>query len=253
MTIFKTMVVTSLRDKITLFYSILLPIGLLVGLGNYFNNDEYIPVLLTGVLALSSLFWGVSGIAFQVYWQRSRGVFKFLKMTPYPIISFIFIMAAARAVLGIAINLLVLAIGILLFDVTVSIGSLFIMTAIIAIGTLCFTCMGILIANFANNEGQISMISNLFYFPMVFGAETFYSLENAPAWVVTMGEMFPLGYYVNGLRAALGSSEQAITPFVLILVIYTMVLLIATALTFKYDTTSKLWTIQRKKKQSGIA
>lgn len=95
-TIFKTMLLSSLRDKITLFYSAVLPIALLMGLGFYFNTEEYIPRLLIGVISLSSLFWGISGIAFQVHGQRNRGVYRLIKLTPYSILHFILIVTTAR-------------------------------------------------------------------------------------------------------------------------------------------------------------
>ncbi|SOC08397.1 ABC-2 type transport system permease protein [Ureibacillus xyleni] len=239
-TIFKTMLVTSLRDKITMFYSVIFPIALLIGLGYYFDNEDYSPRLVTGVIALSSLFWGVSGIAFQVHWQRSRGVYKLLKLTPYPTISFIFLMTAARTLLGIMINLLVLTAGVLMFDVTISIISLLGSIGIMFIGILCFTCLGFLISNFANNEGQINMISNLFFFPMIFGTDTFYSLEKAPEWVSTMGDLFPLGYYVKGLRAVLEISNESPLEMIIILVIYSVALLVLAAFTFKWESNGQL-------------
>ncbi|MCM3768605.1 ABC transporter permease [Neobacillus niacini] len=251
-TIFKTMLVTSLRDKITMFYSVIFPIVLLIGLGYYFDNAAYSPRLVTGVIALSSLFWGVSGIAFQVHWQRSRGVYKLLKLTPYPTISFIFLMTAARTLLGILINLLVLAAGVLLFDVMVSFGALLGTIGLMFIGILCFTCLGFLISNFANNEGQINMISNLFFMPMIFGTDTFYSLKNAPEWVSTMGNLFPLGYYVHGLRSVLGITSESPAGSILVLVIYTAVLLMLAALTFKWETNGQLRVKTYKKKQRAV-
>lgn len=252
-TIFRTMMVTSLRDKITLFYSIALPIGLLVGLGYYFDSESYIPTLLTGVIALSSLFWGVSGIAFQVHWQRSRGVFKLLKLTPYPIMGFIFLLTAARTVLGIAINLIVLLVGVITFDVTVSVSTLFIMLGVMLLGTLCFTLLGYSISNFANNEAQINIISNLFFFPMIFGTDAFYSITSAPDWVVTMGKMFPLGYYVHGLRSALGTSNESIVYPIIILTIYTLALLILAAVTFRWESKSSITIKLKKLKRSSAA
>jgi ABC-2 type transport system permease protein len=250
-TIFKTMIATSVRDKITLFYSVIFPIALLVGLGYYFDNDAYTPRLLTGVLALSSLFWGVSGIAFQVHWQRSRGVYKLLKLTPFPTFHFIFLMTAARTVLGIIINLLVLSVGSLLFKIDVSPMEVIVTILVMFIGILCFTSLGFLISNFANNEGQINMISNLFFFPMIFGADTFYSLESAPAWVVKMGELFPLGYYVHALRSGIGIiDDSVIVPF-LILAVYTLGLLLLSVLTFKFESSGN--PIQLKKSRKSIA
>ncbi|MHC0039719.1 ABC transporter permease [Pseudoneobacillus sp. C159] len=250
-TIFKTMLATSVRDKITLFYSVIFPIVLLIGLGYYFDNPAYTPRLLTGVLALSSLFWGVSGIAFQVHWQRSRGVYKLLKLTPFPTFQFIFLMTAARTVLGIIINLFVLGVGSILFKIAVAPMEVMVTILMMFIGILCFTSLGFLISNFAQNEGQINMISNLFFLPMIFGADTFYSLENAPAWVVKMGELFPLGYFLQGLRSGLGMADESMIAPLLILAAYTIGLLLLSSLTFKYESSSN--QIQFKKSRKTVA
>lgn len=252
-TIFKTMMMTSLRDKITLFYSVLFPIGLLAGLGYYFDNDAYTPKLLTGVISLSTIFWGVSGIAFQVHWQRSRGVFKLLKLTPYPIMAFIFLMTAARTVIGVIINLLVLLAGIVLFGISVSAGAVILFTGMTVVGTLCFTCLGFFISNFANNEGQINMISNLFYLPMVFGSDAFYSLNHAPRWVIKMGELFPLQYYVHGLRSALDFSGGSLMKPLIVLVGYMIGLLVIAALTFKWEPSGQVELKKGKRKQNIAA
>ncbi len=236
MVVFKMMLAASLKDKITLFYSLLLPLGLLAGLGLYFDDPAYAPRLLTGVIVLSAMFWCVSGIAFQVHWQRSRGVFMLLKLTPYPMLGFVAQMTAARSFLGILINLFVLAVGVLLFNIEVSAGGIFYMVCFMAAGALCFASLGYLISNFAGNEGQINLISNLLFIPMVFGSEAFYSLEHAPVWVVKVGEVLPLSHFVEGLHSAQGlSGEFLVLPF-MILLLYTLLLLIAAALTFKHDT-----------------
>ncbi|WP_042454505.1 ABC transporter permease [Neobacillus dielmonensis] len=253
-TIFKTMLVTSLRDKITMFYSVIFPVALLIGLGYYFDNPAYTPRLLTGVIALSSLFWGVSGIAFQVHWQRSRGVYKLLKLTPFPTISFIFLMTAARTLLGILINLAVLGTGVIFFDMAVTIGAVLGTMGMMFIGILCFTCLGFLISNFAGNEAQINMISNLFFFPMIFGADTFYSLKSAPEWVSTMGGLFPFGYYVHGIRSVLGISSESPLASIMVLLIYTAVLLILAVLTFKWEANAngQIQMKKAKKRQRAV-
>lgn len=250
--VFKKMIAISLRDKITLFYSTILPIALLIGLGFYFGNANYIPILFIGVIALSTIFWGVSGVAFQVYWQRSQGVYKLLKLTPYPIIHFIFVVTLARTILGILMNISVLVIGLFVFDISFSIFEILLMTLTMILGLLCFTCMGFLIANFANNEGQINVISNIIYLPMIFSTDTFYSLANAPEWIVKIGEFFPLTYFLQIMRAAAGfhSFDQSVYLSIIMLILYTFGLLLLSAITFKWDTNDKpqLKIIRKNKK-----
>ena len=202
-TVFHMMLISFLRDKITLFWSLLLPIGLLFGFGYYYESEQYLSRLFIGVLSLSLLFWGVS-IAFHIYWQRSRGVYKLLKLTPFSITSFIFIMTGSRTILGIGINLIVLFIGKWILNISLTLAELLFMVGSMLLGLLCFTCLGFIIANLANNEAQISIISNIFYLPMIFGSDAFYSLINTPNWVCFLGNLFPFTYFYNFYEQQLG-------------------------------------------------
>ncbi|GIP31590.1 ABC transporter permease [Paenibacillus sp. J2TS4] len=141
MTVFRSMITTALRDRISLFYSILFPIALLIGLGIYFNSPEYRFTLLTGTVLLSTLFWSVQGTAFQVHQQRGRGVYKLLKVTPFPTLSFVLTLTLARTVLGLTISGLVLAVGMIIYGIPISGARLLILLFILALGTLGAFCI----------------------------------------------------------------------------------------------------------------
>ena len=50
--------------SICFFWSILLPLGMLIGLGLYFNTPEYHVRLLAGVIGTSALFWALKPLYF---------------------------------------------------------------------------------------------------------------------------------------------------------------------------------------------
>jgi len=234
MTIFRSMIVTSLRDRISLFYSILFPTALLIGLGLYFNSPEYRFNLLTGTVLLSMLFWSVQGTAFQVYQQRSRGVYKLLKVTPLSNLSFILNVTLARTVLGLIINGIILAIGMIAYGVSIPLTNLVILGFMLTLGTLCFTAMGFFVTNLASNEAQINMFSNLIYIPMLFGSEIFYSLHYAPQWIKTAGNLFPLTYLVQGVRVSV-TDIGGVLPYIGSVTAFTVGLVFLAVLTFRFD------------------
>jgi ABC-2 type transport system permease protein len=234
-TIFRSMILTSLRDKISLFYAIIFPIGLMIGIGVYLDSEAYNPLLLTGVIALSTLFWSVQGLAFQVHMQRGKGVYKLIKLSPYSTLSFIAIMTLVRTFLGTLINILILATGVIVFNLSLTISEWMSMVVIMVIGTLCFSCLGFFLSNFAKNEGQINMMSNMLYLPMVFASEAFYSLKNAPDWIVSLGGLFPFSYYLKAMRNTVIDTNASLMLSLGIVVAYTAVLLLLAALTFKWD------------------
>ncbi len=233
--IFRSMIVTSLRDKITLFYSLLFPIGLMIGLGIYFDEGTMPVRIVSGVTAISTIFWGMQGIAFQVHYQRNKGVYKLLKMTPLPILSFISIMTLARTTIGVVLNMLVWGVGVIFLNLNVTLLSVLNTFLLISIGTLCFTCIGFLLSNIAQNEGQINMYSNLLQLPMIFMSESFYSLQAAPEWVRMIGKMLPFEYYVKGLRGVLLEDMNPMILGLLIPLAFMVGALVLSVITFKWE------------------
>jgi len=234
-TIFRTMLFHSLRDKISLFYATAFPIVLLVGLGLYFDSPDYLPLLTTGIVGLGSVFWALQGIAFQVMQQRNKGVYKLLQMTPFPTLSFILTLTAARTLLGLMMNMLVLATGVIVFGFSISWSALIVMLLVLTVGSLCFTCIGFLIANLAKNEAQINAYSNLLYLPMVFASEAFYRLEGAPAWIETLGRWFPFAHFIDGMRGAIAGDGGTVGNALLILLGFGILALLLATFTFRWD------------------
>lgn len=248
--IFKSMLTTSLRDKITLFYSLAFPIVLMIGLGYYFNEDLQQLQIVAGVTAISTIFWGMQGIAFQVHEQRNRGVYKLLKLTPMPLITFISIMVLARTFIGVLINLIVWLTGIIVFQIDVTAVAFVCGLFLLIIGSLCFTSIGFVISNFARNEAQISMFANFIQLPMIFMSEAFYSLKNAPEWVIFIGNVLPFEHYVKALRGfMLGEGSLLLTGFG-IPIIYLVLALLISILTFKWEANSEGKTIRHAKATS---
>ncbi|WP_108670510.1 ABC transporter permease [Peribacillus acanthi] len=233
--IFRSMIVTSLRDRISVGYALVFPIVLLVGLGLYFDEGLMHVRILTGVTAISTIFWGMQGIAFQVHYQRNKGVYKLLKLTPMPIFSFVFIMTLARTVIGVVLNMTVWFIGVLFLKIDISMMSSISTLLLVLIGTLCFTSIGFLIANFANNEAQINMLSNLLQLPMIFMSEAFYPLTNAPQWVQMIGKLLPFEHYVKGLSGSIMGDERSLIMGILVSLAYMIGSLILSVPTFKWE------------------
>ncbi|RSK29002.1 ABC transporter permease [Bacillus sp. HMF5848] len=236
MIIFKSMVMTSLRDKISLFYALLFPVGLMIGLGIFFDQEMMQVKTICGVTAISTLFWGMQGISFQVYSQRSKGVYKLLKLTPMSTVSFVFIMTLARTVIGVALNMVVWLIGMFYFHIQVTYTSILATFVLVTVGTLCFTSMGFFIANLANNEGQINIFSNLIQLPMIFMSETFYSLQSTPSWISTVGNLLPFEYYVKGLITSINAYDQnTFLLGMLVPMLYMIMMVMLAAITFKWE------------------
>ena len=232
---FRTLFKGSLRDRISLFWSLIFPVVFLVVLGSIFPTPAYRQQLLTGMLGLSVLFFGLSGIAFESLFQRNSGVYKLLRATPYRTLAFVTNLTAARGVVALLSCIVVTIVGVIAFRIQVSIAGMLLILPILALGTLCFTFLGLVISNLSQNINQVSIFNNIVLLPMMFGSETFYSLGAAPAWVRTLSHLLPLSHLLDALRSALAGDVAGTLLPSLILFAFTALALALAVLTFRWD------------------
>ena len=235
LTTFRTLLRGALRDRISLFFAIVFPIGILIVLGFVFPAQGYRRQLLAGMLAVSALFFSLNGIAFESLFQRNSGVYKLLRATPYKSLYFITNLTASRGVVALLSCTLVAIVGVLTFGIAFSWQSVLLLLPVMLLGILCFTFLGLTISNLVQNENQVAMLSNIVTLPMIFSSATFYSLSNAPSWVKTIGHALPFSYLIDAEHAAfVGNVAEVVFPL-LILFGFTLLAMLLALATFRWD------------------
>lgn len=232
MVMIRLMLKDTLNDKLSLFYAILFPIGLLIGGNYYIDSPSYQLTFLTGTLSLSILFWNLQGLAFQIYRQKSSGVYRLLRITPLKIRAFLSLMIGVRTLISFAINITLLLFGLILFEISFNTLLLWQCTIIIIFASLCFSALGFLISNISKNEGQINIFSNLLFFPMIFCSEAFYSLQSAPDWMLLLGKGFPFHYITEAFRVAFQLHEGSLLVIFTIIMGFTILFFLLSLATF---------------------
>jgi len=235
-TVFHTLLTGQFRNAHTIFWTILLPFALLIGLGLWIDKPGYDERLLTGVLAMTILFGPGMITPFQVMTLRNRGVFKLLRAASLPTPVFITASACARAVLSLAVSACLIAAGALVFGVRPTLPGLALMLLALIAGSICFTAVGFISGNLARDESNTSMISNLICLPMLFASEAFWSLEHAPQWVKIISRLHPFSYFVNLLSGGVrGSWQTASWISLAALAGFTVLCIAIAAATFRWD------------------
>ncbi len=233
--VIRTFLLEALKDVMNVFYTIILPLGLFIGLGIYMGTASYQQQLLSGSLAISVLFGAFFSMGFVIMQQRNRGVYKLLKATPFPIIKYVLSMAFARTIFSLSFSIVVLIIANLLFNITISIINIVLLFLILIVATLCFTGLGFLAANFSRNEVQVSIIANLISMPMIFTSEAFYSMDKSPTWIRTVGKLLPFHYFVQSIHALVHNDLPALWVPIIILIAFTISITLLASLTFRWD------------------
>lgn len=235
LTTFRTLLRGALRDRISLFFAIVFPIGILLVLGFVFPSPDYRRQLLAGMLAISALFFSLNGIAFELLFQRNSGVYKLLRATPYKSITFITNLTVSRGVVALFSCTLVAIVGVLTFGIALSWQGALLLLPVMVLGILCFTFLGLTISNLVQNENQVAMLNNIVTLPMIFTSATFYSLSNAPSWVRAIGHALPFSYLIDAEHAAFAGNLGGVIFPLLILFGFTLLAMLLALVTFRWD------------------
>lgn len=197
---------------------------------------SFIDAFVPGILAMSLMNSGVIGLstAFVVY--RERGILRRIKVTPFPLTSFILARVLSQLIVAVAQALILVGLGWALFGLDVR-GNPLVIGLTIVVGALAFLAIGFAISGFARNAETAASYANLVTFPMLFLSGIFFGLDNAPAWLQGATRLLPLPYLVDALRApmTLGRGLGETWPDLLVLTATFVVAMIIAVRFFRWD------------------
>jgi ABC-2 type transport system permease protein len=108
---------------------------------------------------------------------------------------------------------------------------------LLAIGTLAFFSIGMLAGSFAKTEEAATAIANLIVLPMAFLSGTFFPLDEAPDWLQTVSQAFPLRHLTDGMLDVMvrGQGAAALLTPVEVLLGFTVVVGALAFRMFRWD------------------
>jgi ABC-2 type transport system permease protein len=160
---------------------------------------SYIDFLVPGILAMSIMQSSIGGIANSFVVLRERGVLRRIRVTPFPLTSFIAARITSQFVVALCQAATLLSIAALFFHVGV-VGSLLGVAVFVLLGCLAFLTIGFLVAGLSGKQESASALAQLISFPMLFFSGIFFPLDQAPTWLQGLSKVLPLTYLANGLR-----------------------------------------------------
>ena len=191
------------------------------------------PGLLGWAVTMSAVF----GASLTLVEWRRRKLLRRLRLSPVPLGSVI----TARVLVSIGISLVQTAIfvGVALtptFGLRLS-DQWWLAIPLIICGTLAFLAIGMLAGAFAKTAEGASGISNLIVLPMAFLSGAFFPLDDAPAWLRTVSEIFPLKHMVDSTREVFvrGADITTVLPSMGLLLGFAVVATALAVRLFKWD------------------
>ncbi len=207
-------VISLSRVPTTLILSVGLPLLFFVILGALVGNEVVDPstgVRLVQFLAPGMAAFGVvmatfSFLAVGLAEARTTGVVKRQSGTPVPRWVLVGGRMGAALVLGLTATALVLLAGVAFYDLQVPLRSLGALVLTIVLASVCFSALGLAIALALPTMQLTLAVTNGLVIPLAFISDMFMFGTQMPAWLSTIGWLFPLRH----LAAALG---QALDPY----------------------------------------
>jgi ABC-2 type transport system permease protein len=197
---------------------------------------SYIDFLVPGILAMSIMQSSIGGIANSFVVLRERGVLRRIKVTPFPLTSFIAARIASQFVVALCQAAILLGLASLFFHVEV-VGSLLSVAVFVLLGCLAFLTIGFLVAGVSGKQESASALAQLISFPMLFFSGIFFPLDQAPTWLQELAKILPLTYLADGLRQIMvyGSSLMGLWVDVLALAVTVVIGFVLATRFFRWE------------------
>lgn len=200
------------------------------------RETSFIDFFVPGILAMSIMNSGVIGLATSFVSYRERGILRRIKVTPFPLASFLLAKVVAQMIQIVIQSLILVGLAWLLFGLNLR-GNPLLILGIVAIGSLAFLAIGFAISSIARNAETAASYANLITFPMLFLSGVFFAVDSVPAWLQPLLKVLPLAYLVDALRQpmTLGRGLPAVATDLAVLAATFLVGLLIAVRFFRWD------------------
>lgn len=196
------------RDGGSLFFALIMPVGLYAFmLSTQGSSFEVEGMRFSLFFAAGMATWGSSVVAFMnlpeaVATARDKGVLKRLRGTPVTPWQYLAARMVVAVLLALVITAAILVVGVLAYDVELTAAALGSALVVVVLGTLSMAACGFALAAFVPSARAVGAVGLVVLLPLAFFSEVF--VVGGPAWMGTVGSLFPLKHFQNALAAALG-------------------------------------------------
>lgn len=205
-----------LRNGEQLLLTMFIPITLLIGLSKLpigDLGDVRVDTVLPAVMMVAVMSTAFTGQAIAVGFDRRYGALKRLGATPLPRWGIIAGKSAAVVLVVTLQSVILGVIGIVLGWRPEPLG-LALGAVVIAIGTVTFAAMGLLLGGTLRAEIVLALANILWFVMVAVGSILFIRGDVSPAWT-TAAQLVPSGALAHGLESALAGRIEAFSLVVL--------------------------------------
>ena len=203
------------QDRPRLVSSFAFPLMFLVICGAGFSRIigtltpgvDFIKFMYPGIIAMSVLtnsrFAGVS-----IVWDREFGFLKAVLVAPISRTGVVLGKASGGSIVALGQTIVLLALAPFM-GLTVTPLLLLKLIPTVAIGSLCLSSLGILVASRRRSQQGFQVVRQAGIFPLIFLAGVFFPISTAPNWLQVLSKINPLTYGGDAIRQIFLGDELA--------------------------------------------
>lgn len=203
------------------------------------QKQRYIDFALPGQIGFSLLSTAIFGTVFGLIYLKKALILKRMFATPTKALTILLAQATSRLFIALLQTLLILVIGVLVFQFYLPHGiqTLAELILISIIGLIAFLGFGYFMAGLSNDENSAGPLVNLVTLPQFLLSGTFFATDNLPMWLQPVANNLPLSYFNIAVRKVTteGGSLPDTFPYLLGLIIWGAVMYLLAAKTFKWQ------------------
>ncbi len=206
------------RTPIAVFFTLALPLIMLVLFNALFGDEEvateggtwpmnqFYTGSLAAFTAVSATFTNLANL---IPIRREEGVLKRWRGTPLP--PWVYIAGAIGCAVVIAAVgvLIMLTVGVVAYDLDVDAAKMPAAVVTFVVGVGAFAALGLAVASLVPNPDAAPAVANAIILPLAFVSDVFIQIDDPPAWVDFVGDLFPLKAFVQAFQAAFNPNVEA--------------------------------------------
>ncbi len=206
------------RTPVALFFTILLPLMMLVLFNALFGDDivetdqgpwpinQFYTGGLAAFTAVSATF---TNLANMVPIRREEGVLKRWRGTPLSPAAYLAGFVGSAIVLAAVGAAIMLTVGVLAYGLEIEAAKLPAMVVTFLVGVSTFSALGLAVAALVPNARSASAVANAAILPLAFVSNVFIPIEDPPRWLETLGAVFPLKPFTVAFQDTLNPFVEA--------------------------------------------
>lgn len=196
------------RDREAAFFTMILPVLLLVVFGSAFDDDvvpgvSFSQYFLAGMIASGIVYTSFQNLAISIPQERDDGTLKRLQGSPMPKASYFVGKVGLVLVVYVVQVVLLLALAVALFGVHLpsSVADWWTFTWVSILGLVTCTLLGIAFSSVPRSgRGAPALVSPI-VLVLQFTSGVFFQWSELPSWMQHLAALFPLKWLCQGMRS----------------------------------------------------